>query len=100
MQVKNIALASLFAVVLSGNAFAAQPASGEGPLFLNEAAGVSTLTREAVRQQAIATPPATDAYNAFAVDTSVHGDVTRAEVRETTRDAIAHGFQVKSGEFA
>ncbi|WP_028605176.1 hypothetical protein [Ottowia thiooxydans] len=100
MQVKTIALASLFSVVLAGNAFAAQPASGEGPLFLNEAQAVSTLTREAVRQQAIATPPATDGYNAFAIDTSAHSDVTRAAVRQSTREAIAHGFHVKSGESA
>ncbi|WP_028605035.1 hypothetical protein [Ottowia thiooxydans] len=100
MQVKTIALASLFSVVLAGNAFAAQPASGEGPLFLNEAQAVSTLSRDAVRQEAIANPPLVNGYDSVSDAKSVRSTATRAQVRESTRDAIAHGFHVKSGESA
>lgn len=101
MKVKNIALATLLTAVFAGNAFAAQPASGEGPLFLNEAAATSTLSRDAVRQEAIATPPASGAYTAVAVRASTpSSQFSRAEVRESTRQAIAHGFRVKSGEMS
>ncbi|MBH1963527.1 MAG: hypothetical protein I8H77_04285 [Comamonadaceae bacterium] len=100
MQVKNIAIASVLAAVFAGNAFAAQPVSGEGPLFLNEAQAVSTVTRDAVRQAAIANPPAVNGYDAASASTAVKSEVSRAAVREATLDAIAHGFTVKSGETA
>ena len=48
MQAKNIALATVLAAVFAGNAFAAQPVSGEGPLFQNEPVTVSTLSRAEV----------------------------------------------------
>ncbi|WP_028605719.1 hypothetical protein [Ottowia thiooxydans] len=105
MQIKNIAIATLLTAVFAGNAFAAQPASGEGPLFLNEGVSTSTLTREAVRQEAIANPPATDGYTAVAYTgvarkAAPASALTRSEVRENTREAIAHGFRVKSGEMS
>ncbi|WP_423456851.1 hypothetical protein [Ottowia sp. VDI28] len=100
MQAKNIALATVLAAVFAGNAFAAQPAAGEGPLFLNEPATVSTLTRAEVTQQAIANLPATDA-NLLAAKAPVSASkVTRAEVRQQTREALAAGYQVKSGEMS
>jgi len=99
MQAKNIALATVLAAVLAGNAFAAQPVSGEGPLFQNEVVG-STLSRAEVIKQAIATPPAAGVQNAVAYKADAPSNVTRAEVRKQTRDAIAAGYQVKSGEMS
>ncbi|MBH1963526.1 MAG: hypothetical protein I8H77_04280 [Comamonadaceae bacterium] len=100
MKVKSIAIASVLAAVFAGNAFAAQPESGEGPLFLNEAQAVSTLTREAVTREAIANPPAVNGYDDATAGVAMPSQVTRSAVREATRDAIAHGFRVKSGEMA
>ena len=101
MQVKNIALATVLTAVFAGNAFAAQPASGEGPLFLNEGVATSTLSRDAVRQEAIANPPASGAYTAVAARAATpSSQFSRAQVRENTREAIAGGFRVKSGEMS
>ena len=100
MQAKNIALATLLTAVFAGNAFAAQPAAGEGPLFLNEAVAVSNVSRAEVLKQAIATPPAAGIHTAVAVTVDAPSKVTRAEVRKQTRDAIAQGYQVKSGEMS
>ena len=99
MQAKNIALATVLAAVLAGNAFAAQPVSGEGPLFQNEVVA-STLSREAVRNEAVAHLPAAGINSAEALKTEAPSNVTRAEVRQQTRDAIAAGYQVKSGEMS
>ncbi|MBH1963321.1 MAG: hypothetical protein I8H77_03235 [Comamonadaceae bacterium] len=101
MQVKNIALATLLTAVFAGNALAAQPASGEGPLFLNEGVSTSTLSRDSVRQEAIANPPAAGAYTAVAARAATSSSqFSRAQVRENTREAIAGGFRVKSGEMS
>jgi len=99
MQAKNIALVTLLAAAFTGNAFAFQPASGEGPLFLNEPVMTSTLTRAEVTKQAIANPPATDAVNVFAAKAPAStSQYSRAEVRKQTRDAIAQGYRVQSGD--
>ena len=101
MQAKNIALVTVLAAVFAGNAFAAQPAAGEGPLFQNEPVTVSTLSRAEVTRQAIANPPATDASNFLSATAAAPAsNVTRSEVRQQTRDAIAQGYQVKSGEMS
>ncbi|MGB3068257.1 MAG: hypothetical protein WBC18_06905 [Ottowia sp.] len=95
MQAKNIALVTLLAATFAGSAFAAQPESGEGPLFLNEPVVASTLTRAEVTKQAIANPPAT---NATVFTGNIKSQYTRAEVRKQTREAIAHGYRVQSGD--
>ncbi|WP_423455773.1 hypothetical protein [Ottowia sp. VDI28] len=100
MQAKNIALAPVLAAVFAGNAFAAQPVSGEGPLFQNEVAAVSTVSRAEVIKQAIANPPAAGVNTAVAYKADAPSNVSRAEVRKQTRDAIAAGYQIKSGEMS
>ena len=83
----SIAAVAAVSALFAGNAMAQMPASGEGPLFLDEAKGVSTLTRAEVQAQAVATPPAAgsfDGHSSFAQGSSV---LTRAEVRA---QAIAH----------
>ena len=82
----SIAAVVAVSALLAGNAMAQMPASGEGPLFLDEAKGVSTLTRAEVQAQAVATPPAAGSFDghSFAQSRSV---LTRAEVRA---QAIAH----------
>ena len=76
----SIAAAAALSALFAGNAMAQMPASGEGPLFLNEAKAVSTLTRAEVQAQAVATPPASGAFDgqAYAQGGS---SLTRAEVR-------------------
>ena len=98
MQAKNIALATLLTAVFAGNAFAFQPASGEGPLFQDEAVTASTLSRAEVIKQAIATPPASGVQTSVVETPKTPSKFTRAEVRKQTRDAIANGYEVKSGE--
>lgn len=98
MQTKNIALATVLAATLAGNAFAFQPASGEGPLFQNETVTASNVSREAVRKEAIANLPAAGVNNAGATVSATPSKVTRAEVRADVRNAMAHGYIVKSGE--
>ena len=100
MQTKNIAIATVLASALAGNAFAFQPATGEGPFFLDEAVSASTVSREAVRQAAIANPPAAGVNSAVAVADQATSQVTRAQVREDVRNAMAHGYVVKSGEMS
>lgn len=101
MQAKNIALVSLMAAAFAGNAFAFQPEAGEGPLFLNEPVQTSTLTRADVTKQAIANPPSADVPNVFTAKAPVsESQYTRAEVRKQTRDAIAQGYRVRSGEMS
>ena len=99
MQVKNIALAAVLAAVFAGNAMAVQPAAGEGPLFQNEAVTASSVSRAEVVKEAIANPPSADTGNVFAQKAApAKSDTARTTVRSQTRDAIAHGYQVKSGE--
>ncbi|MBY4594678.1 hypothetical protein [Ottowia caeni] len=98
MQTKTIALATVLATALAGNAFAFQPVSGEGPLFQNDTVTVSTVSREAVRQEAAANPPAAGVNNAGAAVDQTPSKLTRAEVREDVRNAMANGYVVKSGE--
>lgn len=100
MQTKNIAIATVLATALAGNAFAFQPASGEGPLFLNDTVTISTVSRDAVRKEAAANPPAAGVNNAVAAVNAAPSQVTRAAVREDVRNAMSHGYVVKSGEMS
>lgn len=100
MQTKNIAIATVLATALAGNAFAFQPVSGEGPLFQSDAVTVSTVSRDAVRQEAVANPPASGTNNAVAAVIQAPSQVTRAAVREDIRNAMSHGYAVKSGEMS
>ena len=58
-----------------------------------------TLQRAEVRADAVRHVPAAGEQNAQAAPVQPSA-VTRAEVRAATRDAIAHGFRVASGENA
>lgn len=100
MQVKTLAIAAALASAFAGNAFAFQPAAGEGPLFQNEAVTVSTVSRDAVRQEAVANKPATNADYAAAIANAGNSEATRAEVRASARDSIAKGFRIKTGEMS
>ena len=86
------------ALLLSGTAFAA-PAAGEGPLFNDAPIAASTLQRQDVRMAVAGHLPASGELSAQAAPVQT-SDVTRAEVRAETRQAIAHGFVVKSGELS
>lgn len=99
MQAKNFALAAVLTAVFAGNAFAFEPASGEGPLFPSEPVAASTVSRAEVIKQAIATPPASGVGEIVnAKPEASTSQYTRAEVRQQTRDAIANGYRVRSGE--
>lgn len=95
---KNFAFASVAAALLvSGTAFAAQPAAGEGPFFQPEV-GASQVARADVAAQAVAQAPL--AGNLPVAQTTVDSGLTRAQVREATREAIAHGFHPAAGELS
>ena len=87
------------ALLLSGTAFAASPAAGEGPFFNDAPIAASTLQRQDVRMAVAGHLPASGEMSAQAAPQQA-SDVTRAEVRQDTREAIAHGFVVKSGELS
>lgn len=94
---KNFAFASIAAAVLvSGTAFAAgqQPAAGEAPFFQPEA-GSSQVQRTDVAAQAVSQAPL--AGNLPVAQTTVTSDLSRSQVREATREALAHGFRPASG---
>ena len=91
-------IATAAALLLSGTAFAA-PAAGEGPLFNDAPIVASTLQRQDVRMAVAGHLPASGEMSAQAAPQQASG-VTRAEVRQDTREAIAHGFVVKSGELS
>lgn len=89
------------ALLLSGNAFAAslQPAAGEGPLFNETALAASSVQRQDVRADAARQLPAAGEQSAQAAPAAA-SDMSRADVRAATRDAIGHGHRVASGESA
>ena len=98
---KNFAFASIAtALLVSGTAFAAelQPAAGEGPFFQSEAVATSQLLRADVAAQAVAQAPL--AGNLPLAQATVSSDLSRAQVREATREAIAQGFHPASGELS
>ena len=77
----TIAAAAALSALFAGNAMAQVPASGEGPLFLNEAKAVSTVSRDTVRQEAVAQRPASGVFDGTTVATSNAG-VSREAVRQ------------------
>ncbi|WP_028602813.1 hypothetical protein [Ottowia thiooxydans] len=100
MQAKTIALATVLAASFAGSAFAAQPVSGEGPQFSLFQDGVvtSSLSRAEVKNQALIMPPVAGDRPLMQFNANATSTTSRAEVREQTREAIALGYRVKSGE--
>lgn len=88
-------------LLLSGTAFAGslQPAAGEGPFFNDAPVLANTVTRAEVRADAARHMPVAGELSAQAEPVQ-DSSVTRAEVRESTRQAIAHGYRVAAGENA
>lgn len=82
----TIATAAALSALFAGSAMAQMPASGEGPLFLNEAEAVSSVNRDAVRSQAVAQRPASGVFDGTTTASSNTG-LTREAVRQ---EAIAH----------
>ena len=98
----NASIAAVAAtVLLSGNAFAAslQPAAGEGPFF-DTPVLASSLQRQDVRADAARQMPAAGELSARADQAQPGTVVTRAEVRAATRQALAQGFHIATGENA
>ena len=89
------------ALLLSGTAFAAQPAAGEAPYFNAPVASTSasSVQRQDVMADAARHMPAAGEMNTQAAPAAA-STVTRAQVREATREAIAHGYRPASGESA
>lgn len=93
------------ALLLAGNAFAAGPVSGEGPLFNGPDADTGTtiaatsVQRQDQRVTSLAQMPASGELTAEAPVRSAP-EFTRAEVREQTRQALAHGLVIRSGELS
>ena len=87
------------ALLLSGTAFAAQPAAGEAPFFSAPVASTSCVQRQEVMADAARHMPAAGEMSTQAAPAAA-STVTRAQVREATRDAIAHGYRPATGESA
>ena len=86
-------IASAAALLFAGSAFAQMPAAGEGPLFLKETAVVSSSSvRTPVSIQQVAS-----GEQSGVVTPSGESAVTRAEVRQQTREAFANGFRPAVG---
>ena len=77
----TIAAAAALSALFAGNAMAQLPASGEGPLFLDEAKAVSTVSRASVQQQAAAQHPISGDLDGTAVAQNGAG-LTREAVRQ------------------
>ena len=84
------------ALLLSGNAFAGalQPATGEGPFFNEQPVAASSLQRA----DALGHMPASGEFANHAEAPRADSATTRAEVRQQTREAIAHGFRPAAGD--
>ena len=98
---KNFAFAAVAAALLvSGTAFAVdtQPAAGAFPLFQPQNIVVNQAQRADVRAQAIGQAP--EVGNMPVAQGTVDSSLTRAQVREATREAIARGFRPASGELS
>ena len=87
------------ALLLSGTAFAAQPAAGEAPFFSAPVASTSSVQRQEVMADAARHMPAAGEMSTQAAPAAA-STATRAQVREATRDAIAHGYRPATGESA
>ena len=98
---KNFSFAAVAAALLvSGTAFAAdtQPAAGAFPLFQPQNVVVNQAQRADVQAQAMAQAP--EVGNMPVAQGTVDSSLTRAQVREATREAIARGFRPISGELS
>lgn len=90
------------ALLLSGTAFAAdqQPAAGEGPFFQPQnIIATSQLQRAAVRAAAASQTPLAGNLP-MGQQAVAESTLTRAQVREATREAINHGYRVQSGDLS
>ena len=74
----SIATAAALAALFAGNAMAQMPASGEGPLFLNEGKTVSTVSRDTVRHDAVAHRPASGMFDGSTVAQQYHNQAVQA----------------------
>ena len=97
-KLNTLIAGSIAALLLGGTAFAAglQPAAGEAPFDQQVIQATSTLERAEVRAQAAQQQPAAGAFSAQA-EAPQASDLTRAEVRQATREAIEHGYRIPSG---
>ncbi len=86
-------IASAAALLLASNAFAQTPAAGEGPLFLDAAAVASSSVRAPASIQQVAS-----GEQSGVVTPASDSAVSRAEVRQQTREAFAKGFRPAVGE--
>lgn len=85
-------------VAASVAAVSLQPAMGNLP-FAMDHAGSSTADRADVRAAALESAPAAGAFSAQA-DVQEASLLSRAQVREQTRNALLNGYHVQSGNFS
>jgi hypothetical protein len=95
----NASILSAAALLLSGAAFAGavQPPPVR-PLFNAPAQVASSVQRSGVRRKPPASCPP-PASRALGTDVAA-SEMSRADVRQATREAIAHGHRVATGEGA
>lgn len=96
-QIASIAAAG--ALLFSGSVLAAAPSEGMQPYFDGAPSSASTLQRADVRATAQQHQPTAGEFADVGAQ-AASSTLTRAKVRAATRDAIAHGFHVATGESA
>lgn len=84
------------ALLFAGNAFAQVPAAGEGPLFLNEAP-IAAIS-DSHSDSSVSIQQVASGEQSGVVSVSSDSAVTRADVRQQTREAFAKGQRPAIGE--
>ena len=90
------------ACFMATSAFAAGPVAGENPQakLFDASQGAGSMVRRAdVEAGAIRHMPASGEMGLAAM-TPTHSRLTRAQVRQATHDAFAHGVTLKTGEMS
>ena len=98
MSIRLISMASALALTLAASAASAMPASGEQPLFNDQADVPSVVTRAEMTAQATQSPPTTGESSGVVSVAATDLPMDRAAVVTELRQALAHGYHLATGE--
>ena len=98
MSIRLISMASALALTLAASAASAMPASGEQPLFNDQADVPSVVTRAEVTAQATQSPPTTGESSGVVSVAARDLPMDRAAVVAGLRQALARGYHMATGE--
>ncbi len=86
------------ALLLAGNAMAQMPAAGEAPFADSQVRASTTAKTDVARTPVSITQVATGEMSGVVQLANDVNRPSRAEVRQQTREAIAHGIRPSTGE--